>query len=143
MNELTDERLFLRIAGVAALLSSTAWVTWAILNGLTHGGMELPSAQGHARLFKTAALLTAAWNLLLIPAALALWRWLETRRPNLMLLYTVSGVLSLVFWAYGGATHGISPPLETSYLMMSAIWWIGTGLVLWPESRAYGLFTIV
>jgi hypothetical protein len=59
------------------------------------------------------------------------------------LLYTVSGVASLSFWAYGGATHGITPSLETTYLMMAAVWWIGMGRVLRHEARLFGLFTIV
>ena len=133
----------MRVAGIAALLSGTAWLTWAVLNGVTHGGMEHLPVSGNARLLKTGELLTAAWNLLLVPAALALWRWLEPRRPNLMLLYTVSGVLSLAFWAYGGATHAITPSLESSYLFMSAVWWTGTGFVLWKESRGAGLLTLV
>ena len=143
MKQNHDERLLMRVAGIAAVLSSVAWLTWAVLNGLTHGGMEAAPPRGDARLFRLGELLTAAWNLLLVPCALALWRWLEARRPNLMLLYTVSGLLSLAFWGYGGATHGITPALENSYLFMSAIWWVGTGFVLWQESRAAGLLTIV
>ena len=143
MKENGDERLLMRVAGIAAMLSCVAWLTWAVLNGLTHGGMELASPSGNGRWFKLGELLTAAWNLLLIPCALALWRWLGARRPSLMLLYTVSGVLSLAFWGYGGATHGITPTLESAYLFLSAVWWIGAGSVLWLESKAAGLLTIV
>jgi hypothetical protein len=143
MSEKSDERLFMRVAGTAAILSGAAWLAWAVLNGLTHGGMELMPPAGNARLVNIGELLTAAWNLLLIPCALAIWRWLEAKRPSLMLLYTVSGVFSLAFWGYGGATHGITPALETCYLFMSAVWWTGTGLVLWQESRGAGLLTIV
>jgi hypothetical protein len=143
MNENSDEGLVMRVAGVTAILSGAAWLTWVVLNNITHGGMEMAPPRGSAGLLKTGELMTAAWNLLLVPCALALWKWLEARRPGLMLLYTVSGVLSLAFWAYGGATHGITPGLETVYLLMSAVWWIGTGFVLWQESRTAGLFTIV
>ena len=138
-----DQRLFSWIAGIAAMLSSAAWITWAVLNGLTHGGMEMTPPAASVAFFKAAALLTAAWNLFLIPCALALWRWLKPRRPDLMLLYTVCGVLSLVFWAYGGMTHTITPALESSYVLMSAVWWTGTGFVLWQESKAVGLLTII
>jgi hypothetical protein len=143
MKQSQDERIFLRVAGIMAILSCGAWLTWAVLNGITHGGMERVAPPSSARLLKLGELLTAAWNLFLVPAALALWRWLEPRRPNLMLLYTASGILSLAFWAYGGATHAITPSLESSYLLMSAVWWTGTGSLLWEESRATGLFTIV
>jgi hypothetical protein len=143
MEQVSDDRLFMRVAGLAAILSGAAWLSWAVLNGVTHGGMELAPPSGNARWFKIGELLTAAWNLLLIPCALALWRWIGARRPGLMLLYTVSGVVSLSFWAYGGATHGITPALESSYLFLSAVWWTGTGFVLWQESRAAGLLTIV
>ncbi len=80
---------------------------------------------------------------MLIPAALALWQWLGPKRPSFLRLYTVCGVVSLCFWSYGGTTHGITPPLETTYLMLSGVWWTGLGLQLRLEARTLGYFTVV
>jgi hypothetical protein len=60
-----------------------------------------------------------------------------------MRLYTACGVASLLFWAYGGASATITPAVETSYLALSAVWWLGTGIVLRMERRALGTFTVV
>ena len=143
MNAQTDEeRRFGRLAGVAAILSGMAWMAWAVLNVTHHGQVDVyPPVMG-ARLYKAGALLTAGWNLLLIPAALALWQWLHPKRPSLVLVYSVCGAVSLCFWAYGGATHGITPPLETAYLLLSSVWWTGVGYELRSEAKALGYFTV-
>ncbi len=60
-----------------------------------------------------------------------------------MLLYTVCGVISLVFWAYGGATRGISQVLETTYLLLSGVWWLGVGSELRGGRKGLGRFTMV
>lgn len=138
-----EERRFGRIAGAAAILSGVAWVGWAVLNGTHHGQVdEYPAVVG-ARVYKAGALLTAGWQLLLIPAVLALWQWLRPKRPSLVSLYSVCGAVSVCFWAYGGATHSITPPLETTYLLLSGVWWMGVGFELRSDTKALGYFTMV
>lgn len=142
MENSRDERAFNRLAGCTALVSAAAWITWAILNSVTHGGLD--SGRGiDARVFKLAGVLTAGWNLLLIPAAFALWKLLEQRNPARVLLYTMSGIGALFFWAYGGATHGITASLETTYLLMGGIWWVGIGQELRQERRVFGTYTVL
>ena len=83
---------------------------------------EGPRIPTHRQRSRLGPLLTAGWNLLLIPAALDLWRRHSNRCPGLSLVYTVVGVLSPAFWAFGGVTR-ITPELEITYLSLSAIWW--------------------
>jgi hypothetical protein len=85
----------------------------------------------------------AAWNLLLLPAALALDAELSPRAPERMRVATLAGVASLLFWAFGGATRTITPGLEVAYLALSAVWWGGVGLTILPVRRAFGAFTLV
>src|SRR5258708_31545388 len=104
-----DVRSFVFIAGVSAILSGCAWILWVILNGVTHGKLDAGPPLVSNRLFKCGELLTVSWNFLLIPAALALWRRLSVHTPNLIFLYTISGITSLLFWSFGAATHRITP----------------------------------
>src|SRR3954468_532574 len=103
------------LAGFGALAAGIAWVTWAIVNARTHGGLDAgPSAVGE-RVARGGALLIAAWNVLLLPAALALHAQLASRAPERMRVATLAGVGGLLFWAFGGATRTITPALEVSY----------------------------
>jgi hypothetical protein len=139
----SDERRSLRLAGAAAWGAGFCWILWAVLNVATGGGLDLgPPAIG-PRTALVGQLLMVGWNLLLLAPALALWRWLRPLSPELMRLYTVCGVASLLFWAYGGASATITPAVETSYLALSGVWWLGTGIVLRTERRALGTFTAV
>jgi len=132
-----------RFAGVAALFAGTAWVLWAVLNTMTHGGLDIGAAAVGERMSRTGALLMVGWNVLLIPAALVLYTGLVKSHPHRVRLATACGLVSLLFWAYGGATHGITPALEVSYLVLSAVWWCGIGITLWPSNKVFGGLTIV
>jgi hypothetical protein len=131
-----DDRRFAKVAGVCALCSGVVWIIWAVVNVTTNGGSHFGSRE-----LKAFDLLTPAWNLLLIPAALAFRS--KQRHESLSTVYALCGVLSLTFWAYGAATHQITPTLETTYLWLAALWWIGIGLHLAHDRRAFGLFTFV
>lgn len=131
-----------RFAGVAAIFAGIAWVLWAVLNAWTHGGLDVGAAAVGERMSRTGALLMVAWNLLLLPAALALYVGLVDLHPYRVRLATMCGLGSLLFWAYGGATHGITPALEVSYLVLSAVWWCGIGSTLWPSNKVFAGLTI-
>jgi len=138
-----DERLAYRIAGFSAILAGLAWIGWAVLNGVTGGELDSGSVTVGLRLAKLGQLLTIGWNLLLVPAALVLWKRLRHYDPNVMSLYTVCGILSLSFWALGGAARINSPMLEVSYLLLSGVWWMGIGNALRKRHRIFGTFTII
>ena len=129
-------------AGVAAILAGTAWVMWVVLNARTHGGLDIGATAVGERMSRTGALLMVGWNVLLVPAALILYTCLVESHPHRVRLATACGLASLLFWAYGGATHGITPALEVSYLVLSAVWWLGTGTALWPINKVFGGLTI-
>jgi hypothetical protein len=132
-----------RVAGACAILSVLSWLTWAVINSVTRGGLEAAPAAGGSRFAKLGPLLTAAWNLLLIPAAMSLRRQLGGASDGLVSIYTVAGVVSLCFWAFGGVTR-ITPTLEITYLALSAVWWLGIGRELWTHRRrALGAFTMI
>jgi hypothetical protein len=131
-----------RFAGVAALFAGTAWVAWATLNTRTHGGLDVGAAAVGERMSRVGALLMVSWNLLLIPAALVLYATLVELHPRRIRLATACGLVSLLFWAYGGATHGITPALEVSYIALSGVWWLGIGVTMWPTNKVFGGLTI-
>jgi hypothetical protein len=68
---------------------------------------------------------------------------LERYGPDQILLYTVCGILSLSFWAVGGAARVNSPMLEVGYLLLSGIWWAGIGSALRKGHKFIGTFTII
>jgi hypothetical protein len=131
------------LAGIGALTAGVAWVAWVTVNARTHGGLDAgPSAVGEA-VARVGALLIVAWNVLLLPAALALHAQLSPRAPERMRVVTLAGIASLLLWAYGGATRTITPVLEVTYIALSAVWWGGIGATILPARRAFGVFTIV
>lgn len=131
------------LASACALGAGLAWTAWVVINSRTHGGLDAgPPAVG-AGVARTGALLMVAWNVLLLPAALVLHEHLETAAPARMRLVTLAGIVSLLFWAFGGATRTITTPLEVSYIALSAVWWGGLGWALRAEHRWFGTFTLV
>jgi hypothetical protein len=131
------------VASASAFGAGLAWVAWAMLNARTHGGLDAgPSSVGESTA-RIGALLQVSWNLLLLPAALVLHARLEPAAPAWMRLVTLSGIASLLFWAFGSATRTITPVLEVSYLLLSAVWWGGLGILLRAERRWFGVFTLL
>lgn len=130
-----DELAARRIAGVTAIFSAMTQVSWAVLNGVTQGGLDTGLANPEA--IRTGQVLLISWNLLLLPVALFLGGWLRPRSPYLVVLYTVCGIMSLLLWAI------TSPVMEFSWILLSAVWWLGIGFVLRSERKVPGIFTIV
>src|SRR4051794_10386366 len=138
--EMSDDERADRIAGAAAIAASGCWLAWALVNTTTSGGLE-HGAPGSGAL-TAAGLLTAGWNLLLVPALLRLHRALVAESEALAPILSVAGLLSLSFWAFGGLTTNTGP-LETVYLALGAIWLIGIGGLLRRRHTAFGAFTLV
>jgi len=131
------------LASACALGAGLAWIAWAVINSRTHGGLDAGTPAIGPGLALTGALLMVAWNVLLLPAALVLHAHLESAAPERMRLVTLAGIVSLLFWAFGGATRTITIPLEVTYIALSAVWWGGLGLALRAEHRWFGTFTLV
>jgi hypothetical protein len=142
-SSVADLRKTYLIAGVAALMAGAAWICWAIINGATGGLLDSSPETAGLRVAKLGQLLIIGWNLLLVPAALVLWKRVQQRDPDRILLYTVYGILSLCLWAIGAAARINSPMLEVCYLLLSAVWWIGIGNAIRRRHRIFGTFTIV
>ena len=130
-------------AGASAALAGVAWITWAALNARTHGGLDVGAAAVGERLGRIGQLLMVAWNVLLIPGAVALHTRLVALAPERVRGATLCGVASLLFWSYGGATHTITPALEVSYLFLSAAWWVGIGATVRHTNKWFGVLTLM
>jgi hypothetical protein len=135
-----DEHAGDRIAGVLAIFAGACWVAWAVINASTHRGLEMAAVGSAASIAN--ALLTVGWNVLLIPAALRLYRRCSNPRPPAVMGATIAGVLSLMLWAIGGVTH-ISHALETTYLSLAAVWLLVLGTTLARTKHWFAYFTMV
>src|SRR5438045_861665 len=60
------------LAGIAAIGAGIAWIIWAAINTRTRGGLDAGAAAVGEPVARLGALLMVAWNLLLLPAAIAL-----------------------------------------------------------------------
>jgi hypothetical protein len=127
------------LSGVLAIGAGLCWLAWALGNTLTSRRLE------HAAAGSTAAtasgLLTAGWNLLLIPAAFRLYHHFRQERDGILLAATLAGAFAMALWGIGGLTQ-ISRRLETSYLAFGAVWLLVLGLRAVGESRSFGSFTL-
>ena len=133
-----------RIAGIMALLAGAAWITWAVINTVTHGGLDAGPPAVSTALARAGRLSIAGFNLFLIPAALVLWSWLRPGQAMRAGLITVCGLAALCLWA--SAAVGAADarrPVEVTYLALSGIWWCGLGVILWPGRRFLAAFTLI
>ena len=131
------------IPSLGAIGAGVAWVVWAAINTRTHGGLDAGASAVGERLARGGALLMVAWNVLLLPAAVDLGLRFDEEAPGLARSATIAGIAGLLFWAYGGATRGITPALEVSYIALSAAWWLGIGILLRRERMVFGTYTVV
>mgnify|MGYP001420755366 CR=1 FL=1 len=130
---MNDELVARRVAGVTAILSGVAQGSWAILNGVTPGGLDA----GAPQVVQLGQYLGIGWNLLLIPVAVFLGIWLRPKSPYLVVVYTVCGLASFLLWAIDSAV------MEASWILLSAVWWLGIGFVLRSEHKILGSLTII
>lgn len=136
MSSENDPGVLSRIAGIASILAGCCWIVWIVF------GNDDPSKVS-ARIAKLSQLMISGWNLMLVPAAIVLWQRLRLANPDSISMFTVCGITSLMFWAYGGATHSITPSLEIVYLLLSGVWWVGIGNALRTKQKALGIFTLI
>lgn len=137
---MTESLISSRGAGCCAIAAGFCWVIWGVMNTVTQGAFERSDAASPAPIM--APLLTAGWNILLVPAALRLHQECCTAKPGLAPLWTAAGLLSLSFWAFGGLTH-VTRPLETVYLLLAAVWLLGIGPLLRLRRPKLAVFTLV
>jgi hypothetical protein len=125
---MNDENSFRRIAAITAIISAPLMLASNIVTfmavdfnfeflanpaGLLTAGLD-PGALG---LFRMSEILGVfGYCLLFIPLTIYLWYWLRPRNPGLVTLYTVLGLMSIVFGVIEyGVRISIWPPLMIAY----------------------------
>ncbi len=120
-----DQILFKRIAAITAIL--TALVTLAstvvLLIAVDFNSELMSNPAGlitigatASETFRWGTILELGSTLLLVPAALYLWYWLKPRAPQLVTLYTVFGLASMLLAGNGELLRAnLYPPLMNAY----------------------------
>lgn len=85
--------------------------------------------------------LLAAQSAFLIPVAGYLWRCLEPVHRPVATVSAVAGIASLLLWATAPVSGAWN--LEAAWIGLSAVWWLGTGILLRRFRPGWGTFTIV
>jgi hypothetical protein len=134
------ERRADQIAGVSAIVAGLCWFAWAIANSATHRGLEILSPG--SGLIRLGIFLTVAWNLLLVPAALRLFRASSPQHRSLALLVAASGIFSVSLWSIGALTQ-ITPVLEFVYLSLASAWLLSVARLMPPQHRSLARFTFI
>ena len=113
-------------AGLSTLFAAVAMVAEAVAS--SSGAQAWDRAAG------------IAFNLLLVPAVFAFWR--IGGRPAIVIATAaaICGIGSLLMWAGAFAFQAWS--LEPIWISLSAVWWIGLGLVLVRSGRLIGWLTL-
>ena len=128
-----------QIAGVLAIVAGICWLTWIAATSFS----GTISSENTPRTAKLIQVMIAGWNLLLLPAAVIIFDKFQEKDRDAMRLFTACGIVSLLFWGYGGASGTITPGSEVVYILLSGVWWIGIGSRLFREQKYFGGFTIV
>lgn len=127
---MNDQTLFKRISAISAVLAApvTLASTVVLLLAVEFNVEFMSNPAGLITIGATASetfrwgsvLELGAPTLLLVPAALYLWYWLKPRAPELVTLYTVFGLSSLLLAAVGALLRAtLYPPLMTAYSQAS------------------------
>jgi hypothetical protein len=138
---LTPRPSVYRIAGLAALASGLAWIFWVAINLSTGGGLDTGMASPN--LVTAGKFLMVAQNLLLIPTAIVLNDWMNRQNSEMSSIYTICGIVGMVFWSYTSASGTNNLVVEASYLCLFGIWWLGIGLTIRCDRRLFGWFSII
>src|SRR5689334_14298739 len=109
----TDRVWISKLAGTGAVISAIVFII----------SLKAPDP--------VATALTIAWNLLLIPAAIVLWRWLRTDSSRLVDSATGAGIVACVLWAAAPITGWWD--LEAMWIALGLLWWLGIGLAVRPH----------
>lgn len=117
-----------RAVGVCALAAASAFFGLGAVEG---GG--LPERAGPYFL--------GAQSAFLLPLAAYLWWQVQPPRRAQATLSAAAGMLSLLLWASAPVTGAWE--LEPVWIGLSAMWWIGTGVLLRAFRPAWGAFTVI
>ncbi len=123
---MNDQTLFKRIAAITAILAAPVTLANTIVLFIAVDfNSELMSNPVGLINIGAAASETFRWGtilelgaptLLLVPAALYLWYWLKPRAPELVTLYTVFGLASMILAVTGTLLRAtLYPPLMAAY----------------------------
>lgn len=130
-----------RVTGLAAIAAGGAWFAWAIATTVTHGALESEGGRYPCAVL-AGRLLGAAWNFLLIPAAVREQWHLRGRRIDGLAIATACGIVGLALWGVGALTV-ITPAMEMAYLELSAIWLFVLAHAWRPARPKLARFTLV
>lgn len=125
-----DESTFRRMAGLTAIISAPiALGASLVLIMAVQGDPEImsnpvgmltlgESVAGIFRWVEFAGMF--GYYLLFVPVTIYLWKWLSPRKPNLISVYTVFGLMSITVGAVGSALLiSVWPPLISAYTQAS------------------------
>jgi hypothetical protein len=125
-NHMKDRTLFRQIAAITAILAAPVTLANTIVLFIAVDfNTELMSnpvgliniGAAASEIFRWGTILElGAPTLLLVPAALYLWYWLEPRAPRLVTMYTVFGLASMLLAVTGTLLRAnLYPPLMAAY----------------------------
>jgi hypothetical protein len=125
-----DESAFRRMAGGAAIISAPVALGASLtLIMAIQGDPEIvANPVGMLTLGESVASILRrvefagmfGYYLLLVPATIYLWKWLSPRKPNLITVYTVIGLISITIGSIGSALlFSVWPPLISAYAQAS------------------------
>lgn len=125
-----NQTTFKRIAAISAVLAAPVTLASTIVllmavdfntDFMSNPAGIITIGASASEVFRWGSILElGAPTLLLVPAALYLWFWLKPRAPELVTLYTVFGLASLMLAAVGSLLRAtFYPPLMAAYAQAS------------------------
>jgi hypothetical protein len=180
---MNDETSFRRIAALTVIMAGVLNLAASLVTslavdfdaGLLANPQDMLTAglePGAIDLFRWGEILGVfGYCLLLIPVTLYLWYWLSPRKPRMVILYTVLGLIGIVLCVFESAIRvSIWPPMMAAYpqaadiqrevlqvgflaisdfvvsmyalnSILAGLWLLGIGLILRSEQRVLGIAT--